>query len=134
MENQPASILYLTNNIEDKKNLINVLNEFGTSYYLICLPKGDEAFEYMNVNGVPSLIVYDTLLSGMNGFDFLKELYRKNIYKGKRVPIIFLEGTETNLIDKEITSNDAPENINYNFQSLIKQILNYCKFPYRELA
>jgi DNA-binding response OmpR family regulator len=81
----PASIMVVDDTPADIASLLAILSEAG--YRVRAAPDGDTAFEQSRVTS-PDLILLDTQMPGMNGFETCRRL--RQLPKLSETPVIFM--------------------------------------------
>ncbi|NBB76431.1 MAG: response regulator [Bacteroidetes bacterium] len=88
------TILLVEDNDDFRTYLQSVLSE---SYRVVIAKEGEEAFETLEKTD-PDLILSDIMMPGMNGFEFVENLRKKEKYR--HLPVIFLSARDLDT-DKE---------------------------------
>lgn len=76
---------------DDKMNLNNALRILSSEYKVVPVPSGQVALKYLEAN-VPSLILLDVLMPGMDGFEVMRQI--KSNPSASAIPVVFLTADE----------------------------------------
>ncbi len=76
--------------IDDEQDILDIIriNLSYDGYHVATFSSAEEALTELRNGTVPSLIVLDIMMEGMNGYDFCKHL--RNTPQYSRIPVLFL--------------------------------------------
>ena len=100
---KPYSILLVKDNQMAIELIISAFNDKETDNSIHMVQSGEEAIDYLfgnnkysarNIYPIPSIILLDLKMTGIDGFDVLKKI--KNTPVLKRIPIIIFSSSKNN--------------------------------------
>lgn len=137
MRNAPAQILLVDDNPMDVILTLDAFNEAKLNNNINVARDGEEALEYIFGKGqfadrtkfpMPSLILLDLKMPGIDGFEVLRQI--KNTEKLKRIPVIILTSSKEEgdlALSYDIGANSyLVKPVNFNgFIEVVKKIDDY---------
>src|SRR5690606_1003090 len=80
-----------------------LIKKLNNSSSIVVTENGEEALEYIDHHDPPDIILLDINMPVMNGFEFLKEFYKK--YKNKVKTKVIVLSSSISLKDRTIASS-----------------------------